>query len=261
MKIGNCGSVDQAPLAQKIGFDYIEENVQRLLMPLESDDAFAPNLAKAESSPLPIPAANCFLPGSLRCTGPDVDIAAIERYAAVAFRRAQQVGIRYIVFGSGGARNVPEGFPAEQAADQFVQILKRLGPLAAAYDVVLVIEPLNTGECNFINTVEQGADFVHKANHPNIQLLADFFHMLRNDEPAESCKKFGKLIKHAHVAEKANRTCPGVDGDDFTPFIKGLFDADYEGLLSLECKFPTSMEADAPGALKVLRDQIAAAKS
>lgn len=260
MKIGNCGSVDQAPLAQKLGFDYIEENVQSFLKPLDSNDAFAPNLAKAQSSPLPIPAANAFLPGTLKSTGPDVDLPAIERYAAVAFRRAQQVGIQRIVFGSGASRRVPDGFDKAKALDQFVDVLRRIGPIAADHNVIIVIEPLQLSECNLINTVAQGAEIVRRADHPHVQLLADFFHMLRNGESPEDCREYGSLIRHTHLAEKRERTCPGIDGDDFTAFLQALFAAGYTGLLSLECKFPHDIETDAPNALAVLRKQIAAAR-
>lgn len=143
MKIGLCTSVQQADIAAKSGFDYVEENVQTLLMAEAADEVFAPILKVAQNAPLPTLAANCFLPGALKCTGPAVDLERIVRYAETAFRRARQVGMRFIVFGSGGSRQVPEGFDHAHARDQFLTCLRRIAPLAEEHDVIIVVEPLH----------------------------------------------------------------------------------------------------------------------
>jgi aminobenzoyl-glutamate utilization protein B len=57
------------------------------------------------------PAANVLLPATLKCSGPDIDYARLDRYAHTVFRRAKEIGMTIIVFGSAGARMVPEGFP------------------------------------------------------------------------------------------------------------------------------------------------------
>lgn len=157
MKIGLCTSVDQATTLAQAGFDYVEENVQSFLSPEEPENVFAPRLASAQSAALPVKAACCFLPGSLKCTGPSVDLERIARYADSAFRRARQVGINIIVFGSGGSRQIPEGFDRATALDQFIASVKLLAPLAEQHGVTVVIEPLNSRECNFINSLAEGA--------------------------------------------------------------------------------------------------------
>ena len=259
MQIGICASMDHAALAAQIGFDFLEENVQSFLTPLESDAIFSPHLEKARRCLLPITAANCFLPGVLKVTGPQVDPAALQRYAAVAFRRAAEAGIKSVVFGSGAARQIPAGFSVYQAVTQFLELLKRLAPMAAAQRISILVEPLNRGECNFINTLAQGADLVRKTGYPSVQLLADLFHMLRNGETAADAATYGSFVQHVHVAEKRQRTCPGVDNDDFIPFFRALVSSGYRGGVSLECSFPNGLQADGPNALATLRRQITAA--
>lgn len=77
-----------------------------------------------------------------------------------------------MVFGSGGSHKIPEGFNPDTARTQFISLLGKLGPVAQKYDVVIVLEPLNSGETNFINSVGEGGSIVREVNHPNIRLLA-----------------------------------------------------------------------------------------
>lgn len=256
MEFGFCGSIGSAAGLGDSGLVYIEVGVQEFLVPLDDDEAFEANLKHAEQCPLPIRAANGFIPGTLRSTGPDANHDGILEYAATAFRRAEQVGIESIVFGSGGSRKLEGRVSQEEAMAQFSELLSKLGPLAEPHNVTVVIEPLNTGECDFINSLAEGAEAAQRANHPNIQLLADFYHMLRDDEPASEVAAHGSIIKHCHLAEKVNRTCPGIEGDDFRPFFKGLKDVGYTGRISIEGKFPDGLEVDAPVAVAEMRQQL-----
>jgi sugar phosphate isomerase/epimerase len=249
--------MDKIALVKANGFDFLEETVSRFLMPRETDEKFAENLAKLKQSDFPVYAVNSFLPGELKCVGPDVNEEAILTYAETAFSRMEKAGIKILVFGSGGSRRIPDGFDKTKAIAQFVSINKKIGPLAKKYKVTLVLEPLNYAETNLLNTVEEGIQITNEVNHPNIQLLADFYHMLRNGETAGSILKAGKLLKHTHIAEKENRTAPGVAGDDFRPFFKALKEINYKGKLSVESRWK-EMETELPLALKTIREQMQA---
>jgi len=255
VKIGICCSTEDAGLARGAGADFIEVNVQGFLKPRDGEEAFAASRAAAEACDLPILAANCFLPGDLPSTGEHARMDPIADYAEVAFRRANEIGIRTIVFGSGGSRQVPDGFDRKRAEGQFIALLQRLGPIAETHDVTLVVEPLRRAECNFINTVAEGAEIVEAAGHPNVQLLADFYHMLHNDEPPVQVNRVGHLLAHTHVAEREERTAPGIRGDDFRPFLVALKESGYDGPISMECKWPAGLETDAKQAVEALRKQ------
>jgi len=250
MKIGLCTSVNQADLAAKAGFDYVEENVQALLMAEASDETFAPALKAAQSAPLPMIAANCFLPGALKCTGPEVDRERIIRYAETAFRRARQVGMRFIAFGSGASRQIPEGFDHAEAHEQFLTCLRHIAPLAQEHGITVVIEPLHKTECNFINSLAEGAVVIEAVNHPHIRLLADFYHMLKDGENLNEIIVHGRWIQHVHVAECEGRFAPGTAGEDFGPFLRALKQIDYRGAISYECawkQFPEQAAASVKG--------------
>lgn len=254
MKFGICASPD-AFKERPAGLDYIEGTVGGVLCPQDDDAKFQAHLAAAASAVAPVIAANCFLPGELKTTGPNVDAAALDAYVLTAFARAEKVGIRTIVFGSGGSRGVPDGFDKDEAFSQLVGHCKRWGPVAATRGVTVVIEPLQVAECNIINSVTEGARLARKVDHPNVRVLADFYHMACDGEGPDSIRQAGQLLRHVHVAEKEERTAPGMAGDDLRPFLKALKDIGYDGGISIEAGFGDDMAAQAPLSLAELRKQ------
>lgn len=259
-EIGICTSVDNHAKMAEHGYTFIEEGLRGFLKPLEPHEEFLPNYEKAQNAEIPVYATNVFLPGHLKAVGEEPMHDEIVAYADTAFRRAEMIGIKRVVFGSSGSRRIPEGFDPELGRQQFVDLLKKLGPVAQKYDVVITIEPLNKGEVNFINTSLEGLSIVKDADHPNIQLLVDIFHMMRENEPPSNILEAEGYIKHVHVAEFENRTAPGTAGDDFTPYLKALKDIGYEGAISIEGRWD-DFDAQLPVAISTLKEQIETVKN
>jgi sugar phosphate isomerase/epimerase len=259
VKWGVCTSLDNAQKLKDAGYDYIEEGVQKFLAPQSDDMAFQKNLEAAKAAPLAVYACNSFLPAELKCVGPEADHAGVLTFAKTAFERAKQAGVKRIVFGSGKSRQLPEGFDRAQARQQFVDILKQMGPLAAENDLIVVIEPLNSKETNFINSVAEATEIAKEVNHPNICVLADFYHMALENESPDSIRQAGAMLKHCHIAEKENRFAPGTTDYDFTPYFKALKDIGYSGAISIEGRWD-DFDADLAKALQTMQTQWDSAK-
>jgi len=258
MKIGLCTTPDVIAKFSVPPCDYIEGHVQNLLLPEQSADAFAPHAVATRSCALPTPAANCLFPPDLRVTGPSVNAARMQRYAETAFSRAASIGLTTIVFGSGAARKVPEGWSLTRGFEQYVEALKLLAPIAQANGTTLVVEALQRGECNIVNTLDDGAEAVRRCNHPNVRLLVDVFHMLRNGETPDAITRHATLVTHAHIAENRERAEPGRYNEDFRPFLRALRSATACRQLTIECVWSKSdIVAQAPDAIASLRRQIA----
>jgi sugar phosphate isomerase/epimerase len=257
MKVGICASGAELALLADSGADYFEEHVQQFLDPQGSEAAFEARLAALPKAP-PLKSANCFLPAALKSVGPARDLGALLAYGATAFARARRAGIGTVVFGSGGSRQLPEGFSPAEARAQFVELLKGLGPLAAAQGATLVVEPLNSAECNFINSLDEGAELVRACGHPSVGLLADIYHMKRDGEGPDAILRNKAWLRHAHVAELKDRACPGRHREDLGPYLRALKEAAYRGSVSLECGW-SDLEHEAPGALAYFRGQLEAA--
>ncbi len=255
-EIGVCTQSSNLSMAEQSGASYVEESVRRFLVPTEPDSVFRHNLANVPGGNISIIACNSFLPGNLKSVGQIAAHKTILAYADTAFRRAKEAGIKIVVFGSGGSRKIPEGFNPDTARTQFISLLGELGPVAQKYDVVIVLEPLNSGETNFINSVGEGASIVREVNHPNIRLLADIYHMLMEGESPDAIRRAGSLIHHCHIAEKEQRTPPGVHGEDFTEYFKALKEIGYIGKISIECRWE-KIENQLSTAIQTLKEQIA----
>ena len=121
--------------------------------------------------------------------------------------------------------------------------------------MTLVVEPLNSRECNFINSLDEGAELVAACGHAAVRLLADIYHMLMDQEGPDAILRHGALLSHVHIAEKEGRAFPGKHGEDFGPYLRALNEIGYQGALSLECGW-SDLEKEAPIAIVSLRKQL-----
>ena len=235
---GACRGFGDAPLMKEFGYDFIEGGVAHALQPDKSDEEWKRRRDEVRALPIPLRSCNGFLPGKFRLTGEKASFDKPLEYAEKACRRADEVGLKTIVFGSGGARNAPKGFPKEKAVEQFVDFCKRLAGRIADCKVCVVLEPLQPKEANYLNFVREGRELCERIGSPRIRLLADIFHMLQGGEGAQSIEQTTPdLLRHCHIAEKGPRTAPGLssDGSQFAPYFDALKKIGYEGGVSCEC--------------------------
>lgn len=233
--MGIDASLEKAGNLKAQGADFLTRSVSDFLVPDKSEDEFEKNLEKLKASPLPILACNGFLrPANLRAVGSDASHDQILEWSDIACRRMKKAGGKFIVFGSSGARQLRDGWPKEKADEQFVTLLKRLGPVAEKHGIIVTIEQLRSAECNYINHIEEAAKLIRAAGQPNIRVLADLYHMAcMGDTPAD-LKAAMDVVVHVEIAEKEKRTVPGIAGDDFRPFFKVLKDSHYHGAINIE---------------------------
>jgi len=250
MTFGICTSVANADAVKAAGWDYIEDNVQNLLKGLVPDHHWSP----PGKAVLPIVAANVLLPGTLKIVGPEVDAARLTQYITTVMKRAQRVGITKLVFGSGMARNVPEGFDRDRAVQQITAFASMAAQQAGGHGITLVIEPLNRGECNIVNSVAEGMEYVRKINNPAFQCLVDSYHFWLEDEPLENLRLAMAWIKHVHLADKDGRVAPGLSGKaDYRPFFRVLKEGGYDSTMSFEGKDMPDFAVTAPKVLEYIK--------
>lgn len=265
MLFGACRGPKDVQLLKKAGFDFWEWNAASAYLPDEVDDAkWAKRRDEILAAPLPLRASNGFLPGRFRLTGPKADFAPALDYAERVCRRADQVNVKAIVFGSGGARNVPGDFTAakreerpntEEGTAQMTEFCRQLAKRIADCKVAVVIEPLRPNESNIVNYVWQGLQMVEDVGSPRIQQLADLFHMMMGRESAESIVLAGDRLKHCHIATKGARAYPGAnDTEAFLPYFNALKRIGYTGGVSCECSWKGDLAKNLDIAIATLKD-------
>jgi sugar phosphate isomerase/epimerase len=234
---GISGTIGKAEFLKQQGAEFLTAGTGDLLIPDQAEEIFARKLAEVLAAPLPVLACNGFIrPAHLRCVGPQANHDEVIAWAEIALARLKRVNGKFMVFGSGGARRIPDGWPREKAEEQFIALLKRLGVVAEKHGVTVVVEQLHAPECNFINRIGYAASLIRGANHPHIRLLADLYHMARMGDTPDDLKNAMDVVVHVEIAEKEGRTFPGIQGDDFRPFFRVLKQSGYRGAISIEGK-------------------------
>lgn len=234
----------------ELGYDYVELYLASLTaLPEDEFQAVVDRLGRAG---IPCEACCIFYPRTVRLTGPDVDWAQVEDYDRRAIGRAARLGAEIIVFGSAGAKNVPEGFPYEQAWAQIVHAMRIAAPIAAAHGITIVIEPLNRKEANIVLNGAEGLKLAREINRPSVQLLIDFYHMALEGESPDILLTAGDAIRHTHISTVPARAYPVAVEPAYLPFFANLKAIGYKGRMSIEAR-TDNFRDDAAAALKVLR--------
>jgi sugar phosphate isomerase/epimerase len=254
-QLGIVSRLEQDSLVYASGFRVIGESVGRMLSPSLTEEKFQQNVELIKKAKCKLYLCNVFFPGTIKIAGPDVDQKRVLSYADTVLSRARQAGILFIILGSGGPRRIPDSFDKEKAKAGFIILCKKLAALAGKYDVKIALESLQSSETNFLNTVKEAAEIVRGVNHPNFRLNADIFHMMRENESPQSIIDAADILGHCEIAEKQTRSMPGVQGDDFKPYLRALRRANYTGCIFIEAN-STNLNNDVPLSYKYLRRQL-----
>jgi sugar phosphate isomerase/epimerase len=255
-EIGIASDLKNDSLLYALGYRDLVESIAKLFSPKAvSEEQFQKNLIQIKGLRMNIYAVNIFIPGELKLVGPDVNQKAIMEHAKVVFERCKRADINMIVWGSGGARRIPDGFDREKAKAQFIDIASKVSKLAGEYNILIVLENLNSTETNFINTVKEAYEIVKTVDHPQFRLCADIYHMLMDQESPEIILKTKKYLVHCDIAERLNRRPPGINKEDFRPYLRALKQAGYNRKIVLECRWENFAE-EAKMARQYLQEQI-----
>lgn len=227
MRFGACVGMefDRIKYVKEYGYDYVESCFHALTD--ATDEEYQTLCDELKKHDISCEVVNCFLPGRLPVCADEVDYDALKEYIEKGFKRGQAIGVKKVVFGSGAARKVPENVGFEKAVRKFVYFLREiLAPLTEKYKITVVIEPLHLPDCNFINTVKEGAAFAALSECEYIKGLTDLFHMVQMSDKIDNIKLLEGSIKHAHIAEPVHRVYPlSKDEFDYKHYLTVLEEA------------------------------------
>jgi D-psicose/D-tagatose/L-ribulose 3-epimerase len=255
IRVGYCGPLKDIDAVKSAGFDYMEVRTSEVAA--LSDEDYEQLAAKLRRLALPVPAAYWFLPPEIKVTGPNIDKARQMAYLHTALDRVSRLGVRVIVFGSSGARQVPEGFSQQEAFAQLVDFGKRAGPEARSRNITVAIEPQRREESNIINTTGEALTWVQAVNHPNVQLMIDYYHFAVEKEDPASVLKVRDHLRHLHMANPNNRVMPLNPNEyNYAPFFAALRQIRYDGLIGLEAS-SNDLQRDGPKSVALLQRALA----
>jgi len=251
VQVGLCTPLRNIAAAKAAGFDYLELGTSELAGLSDAD--FDKAAADIKALGLPIPATNLFLPATLKVTGPQLDREQQMAYVRKAFDRLSRLGTQIVVFGSGGARRVPDGFSKEEALKQLVDFGRRAAAEARARGITIAVEPLRREETNIINSAAEGLELVEAIGDPNFQLMIDFYHLASEHEDPAIVLRANQHIRHLHMANPQGRVYPAEwEEFDYAPFFANLKKIGYDKRISIEGS-AKDFPREAPKAIALLR--------
>lgn len=225
----------------------------------EGIEIFEPDLIVSPFSPEEIKALANRLDLSLDLYQPFRDLEGVSEDLFVSnltrleakFQLMRELGMDLIL--------VPSNAGTATISDDAIIVdqLRRAAELAQHYGMRIAYEALAWGK--FVNTYWHSWKLVEAANHPNLGICLDSFHILsRNDDPSDISKIPGEKIFFVQLADapdlgmdllpwsRHHRVFPGEGSFDTVAFMAYLTEAGYTGPLSLEIFNDVFRETD-PG--------------
>lgn len=120
-------------------------------------------------------------------------------------------------------------------------------------NVNLLLEPINHKVSNFILTTEEGINFIHELNKPNIRLMLDYIHMMIENENLEESINISKgYYDHIHVCD-SNRKPLGMGDYNIDNFANLILESGYDDYVSIEAFDTDDYLADLRSSILELR--------
>lgn len=235
MKFGMCAPLPDLEKALAAGADYIEVNNARLVE--MSDEDFEKHLAIAKQHPGSVLASNGFFLPEITLTG-EHQSPDIRSFIETSISRLARLGVETIVFGSGKARNCPEGFPMEKALEQVAEVTAMIADIGKPYGMVSIVEPLYKKECNVINKVAASCAAAKAANRENCKGLVDLFHFMNEAERLSELLPLVPQLGHVHICSSARKMPYADDCTNYKAFLDTLREGGYDGKISFEGAIP-----------------------
>jgi len=129
---------------------------------------------------------------------------------------------------------IEDGVNKVEAEEWTIDCLRKCTEFAKECNIRLTLEPVNRYESNFINTLNEGIEFIKRVGVTNLGLLADTFHMnIEEVSIYDSIVQAKDYITHVHFAD-SNRWAPGCGHLDFAKIVQTLKKIGYQGYVSAE---------------------------
>jgi len=156
-----------------------------------------------------------------------------------------ELGGEVLVHGSPKQRMLPEGENPGAVRARVVELFRKVAEGAEACGVTYCIEPLGCQETDFINTLAEAVGLAQEVGSPAFKTMLDTkAAAAEGADPVELWERWSPSgwIAHVHLNDR-NLRAPGQGQDRFSPLLRALKEANYQGWASVE---PFEYRPDGP---------------
>jgi hydroxypyruvate isomerase len=176
---------------------------------------------------------------------------------------AQKLDVPQIILMSG---NIQPGMTHEAQYASLVESAKRATDLAAAADVTLIIENLNSKVNHpgyFLTSAAEALKAVREVDHPRFRFLYDLYHeYVQNGDPLPVMKEAEPYVAVYHVADAPGRHDPGTGEMKWIDLYTAIGKSSYAGYVALEyLPVPVDQAASLIKAVTAMRTALNAASA
>ena len=212
----------------KAGFDYVELSLSAISALSENGLAQLSEQLQA----IPCKACNLFFPPGLAIVGKNMDERGIRAYLARMLPLMANMGVETLVFGNGGARNVPQGAAYEDIWQDLRHLVQIMDEYAGRYGITICVEPLC--DSNIITTYGEGVTLT--AGLANVATMVDSFHAATAGQHFDEVLQNPAKLKHLHTAYPDGRLVPAPTDDmtKYADFVRVIKQVGYHDKISIE---------------------------
>ena len=207
-----------------------------------SDGEFKPNAAKARELGIFFDVTAGLKHGAASPTDRDALIADVKAELPIM----EELACPAVIIMSG---NVVPDLPRQMQHESCIESLKRAAALVegkqiAGHPVRLLLENIDPKENPkyYLTSVAEGFEIIRAVNHPQVQLLYDFFHeQIAEGNLIEKLEKNIEYTGLVHIADVPGRHQPGTGEINYESIFRKLGELKYTRIAAMEF-FPTGDE-------------------
>ncbi len=250
-RIGICAKPGDVARAARIGYDYIELDLNDVLA--LGEDAYRAMAAEMAAHGLYAEVVSGMLPPGVAIVGPEVSAKRIHEALDRSFDLAQALGAQYMLLDCEEARRLPGDSDPAQAWRQFGNFVRILQTYASRFDVNVALLPLRRSAADLMNYASEAALICSMLQLDRVGVAASSFNMALEAESLPQLRRLGSLLWHVRTSNVLGNLPPKPgDGEDYEKLFRTLREMDYRGRVSCEAQC-ANFEEDAAEALAHLR--------
>lgn len=237
MRLGCFGYLKDLDTIARAGYDCAELHVKEIMA---LDDAgYKQACKRLKSCGIPAEVFDNPIPLDSRIADSSFDLRYYREFLEKAADRCAEMGARYLVFGNGRARSLPNEGDIEAARAKFDEFFMMLLDIALQRNITVLIEPLARSLSNIVNSLPDAVAFIKKYERPNLKTFVDYRWMVAETRPLSEIVEHELYIKHFHLDNPLTafpeRVVPRLnDVYDYSALFETLKSIAYKEIISIE---------------------------